>query len=489
MTRFAPPLALLLLSTLVIAAVPSIPPSPAEFAVSDTSGIRSHPRVVADGQGGAFVAWTQAVGGLDVYAQHVLSGGGVDPTWPRAGSVVCDASNDQSVESLIGDGQGGAIVAWLDGRGGKDNDAYVQRLGAKGRPSPGWLAQGVPLCTATGHQNGIELVSDGKGGAIAAWFDYRAEDSHIYAHHVGAAGAVDAHWPADGLPVCTAPGTQYFPKLVEDGSRGAIVTWYDRRNGSDYDIYAQHVLASGSVDSRWPAQGRALCTVSGDQRNPVIVTDGHGGALVAWLDRRREQDSDIYVQHVLASGAVDAKWPEEGLGLCTVAGAQDPPALVADGAGGAIAVWIDERSSAYDVYAQHALATGSLDPAWPPDALPVCTANQDKASPVIAADGSGGAFIAWQDHRSGADYDVYVQHVLARGVPDSAWPADGRLVASGPGDQAAPSIARLGANGFALTWEDARRAPNVEVRAVLAPGQAPAATSGKPRTGSSKSAH
>jgi hypothetical protein len=45
-------------------------------------------------------------------------------------------------------------------------------------------------------------------------------------------------------------------------------------------------------------------------------------------------------------------------------------------------------------------------------------------NPVIVADGSGGAILAWEDNRSG-NYDIYAQHVLASGEPDAAWPVDG----------------------------------------------------------------
>ena len=69
-----------------------------------------------------------------------------------------------------------------------------------------------------------------------------------------------ASWPGDpnvNLAVCVAPGSQYAPKMVSDGSGGAIVTWYDD------DIHAQHVLAGGIVDPAWPAGGVAVCTAIG----------------------------------------------------------------------------------------------------------------------------------------------------------------------------------------------------------------------------------
>jgi len=49
----------------------------------------------------------------------------------------------------------------------------------------------------------------------------------------------------------------------------------------------------------WPTFGRALCTAPGDQLGPVIASDGSGGAIVAWHDRR-SFPFNIDTEHVLA---------------------------------------------------------------------------------------------------------------------------------------------------------------------------------------------
>src|SRR5437867_3136373 len=169
--------------------------------------------------------------------------------------------------------------------------------------------------------------------------------------------------PVTNLPVCTAANEQSSPTIVVDGAGGAIVTWYDYRNGN-YDIYAQHVLASGAVDGAWPVDGRGLCTDASYQAAPSIVADGAGGAIVTWYDYRNG-NYDIYAQHVLASGAVDGAWPVDGRALCTAANTQSGPTIVADAAGTALVRWYDYRNGNYDIYAQHVLASGAVDGAWP----------------------------------------------------------------------------------------------------------------------------
>src|SRR5262245_1832628 len=91
----------------------------------------------------------------------------------------------------------------------------------------------------------------------------------------------------------------------------------------------------------WPPFGRALTTAPGDQLGPVIATDGAGGAIVAWQDRRLNFNIDA--EHVSATGIVDVAWPANGRALLSDALAQSAfaqgPAIASDGAGGAIVTW------------------------------------------------------------------------------------------------------------------------------------------------------
>ncbi len=415
---------------------------------------QTYPQITPDGAGGAIVTWQDARGASsDIYAQHVLAGGTVDPAWPAGGRALCAATGSQHTPQIAPDGAGGAIVTWEDTRSG-NTDIYAQHVLAGGTVDPAWPADGRALCTAANTQASPRIVSDGAGGAIVTWQDFRGSSYDVYAQRVLAGGTVDPAWPADGRALCTVAGDQLFPQPVADGAGGAIVTWQDFR-GASYDIYAHHVQAGGAVDPAWPAGGRALCTVTGNQYAPQIASDGAGGAIVAWYDPR-SGSYDIYAQHVLASGAVDFAWPTDGRALCTAANTQAYPQVVPDGTGGAIVTWQDLRGAGYDIYAQHVLAGGAVDPAWPADGRALCSAANDQMFPRLIADGAGGAIVTWQDERGGAYDDVYAQHVLAGGAVDPAWPADGRAVGTATGYQESPQFVADGSGGVLVTWQDSR---------------------------------
>ena len=452
---------LLVLLTAVLPAYAAWPnQSAVNLPVCKAANDQTIPAMVADGAGGVIIAWGDYRSGTysDIYAQHVLASGVVDPAWPANGLALCTATNDQLVPAIVGDGAGGAIVTWQDKRGGAF-DIYAQHVLASGAVDPAWPADGRAVGAAPFSQIAPTIASDGAGGAIVAFQDNRlGADYNIYAQHVLASGAVDPAWPASGLSLCAAANDQLPPMIASDGAGGAIVAWQDNRTGNS-DIYAQHALAGGAVDPAWPADGRALCSATNTQTYAAIVADGSGGAIVTWADLRSGTFYDIYAQHVLTSGAVDPIWPANGRAVCIAMNTQLYPTIIADGAGGAIVTWQDNRpATTPDIYAQHVLAGGTVDPAWPDSGRALCTNASIQQFPTIVTDGAGGAIVTWQDYRNNSYLDVYAQHVLAGGVVDPGWPADGRALSTAANDQQTPVIATDGAGGAIVAWQDKRSA-------------------------------
>ena len=68
-----------------------------------------------------------------------------------------------------------------------------------------WNTNGVGIRT-TSANNAIspQITSDGSGGAIVAWQDYRDGHYDIYSQRIDAVG--NPYWPADGTGVRIAPG-------------------------------------------------------------------------------------------------------------------------------------------------------------------------------------------------------------------------------------------------------------------------------------------
>ncbi len=407
------------------------------------------PRLISDGVGGVFIVWKDdrddsVSYDYDIYARRVDASGAAQ--WPADGVAICAEISSQSSPEPVSDGAGGAIITWQDERSG-DCNVYAQRVDEEG--SAQWTADGVAICTAAAHQLTPQVISDGAGGVIIAWYDGRGDSYDIYAQRADAEGS--AQWTADGVAICTAAANQSTPHVVSDGSGGAIIAWYDRRSDSR-DVYAQRVDASGAV--QWAVDGVIVATATDDQARVRLVSDGSGGAIITWQDERGGTDADdIYAQRVNASGS--EQWTSGGVAICTAASVQDSPELASDGAGGAIITWHDERSEWLgDIYAQHVNHWGAVQ--WAADGVAVCTAAHSQGAPDLVSDGAGGAVIAWVDDRNGAagNKDLYAQRVDASGAVQ--WIADGVAFCTADRDQRYPQLVTDGAGGAIVAWEDRR---------------------------------
>ncbi|GAG77809.1 unnamed protein product, partial [marine sediment metagenome] len=228
-------------------------------------------------------------------------------------------------------------------------------------------------------------------------------NNDIYAQLVNSTG--DVKWISKGVAICTEDYTQGAPQICSDGAGGAVITWNDKRNGSTYDIYAQKIDTSG--DLKWTANGTAISMATGDQVVPQICSDGAGGAIITWTDYRNAKNYDIYTQKINSSGYV--KWNANGTAICTESGDQYFPQICSDGAGGAIIVWEDLRGSDSDIYVQYINSTGHAK--WTTNGTTISTANNTQWYPKICSDGAGGAIITWADYRSGTNYDIYAQWI------------------------------------------------------------------------------
>jgi len=423
-------------------------------AISAATSDQDSPTIVNDGSGGEIISWRDDRSGInsDIYAQRINASGAVQ--WTTNGVAICTATGDQAYPSILSDGTGGAIITWQDSRTGT-SDIYAQCINASGTVQ--WTANGVAICTATGNQFYYpRIVSDGTGGAIISWRDDRSgTNPNIYAQRINASGTVQ--WTANGVAICTATDAQYDPKIVSDGTGGAIITWDDHRSGTNYDIYAQLINASGAV--QWTANGVAISTGTGDQYSPTIVSDGAGGEIIAFQDDR-SGTSDMYAQCINASGTV--QWTANGVAICTATGLQSSPRIVSDGLSGAIITWYDDRSgtSNYDIYAQRINASGTVQ--WTGNGVAICSATSVQSSPTIVINGTGGAIITWQDSRNG-NGDIYAQCINASGTVQ--WTADGVAICTATDAQESPTIVGDGTGGAIITWQDYRSGTNYDIYA------------------------
>ena len=361
---------------------------------------------------------------------------------PQAGNEITAVPYGVLLPVIISDGAGGAIIAWNDYRD-TISHIYVQRIDAQGIVR--WAENGVRICTSDSEQTLPALASDGQGGAIVAWTDYRSDTADVYAQRISSAGTV--MWASAGVPISTASANQTSPSVVSDNSGGAIIAWDDNRSGPYRNMYVQRVSAVGAT--LWTANGVQLCATSNDQVNHAMVSDDSGGAFMSWQDFRSGTEWDLYARRINSAGIPQG--PSGGLAICTATGNQQTPAMTRDGLGGTVITWIDGRSGNNDIYAQRVSGTSQM--LWSSDGVAVSTASGNQAYPDITSDGAGNTIVAWIDF-SGTYSQVFAQRLSAQGAP--TWLDNGVPVCTTSSNQSTVKIVEDGSAGAVLIWVDTR---------------------------------
>jgi hypothetical protein len=264
---------------------------------------QENPTIASDGLGGVIIIWadnrngTFSTNDYDIYAQRINADGNIQ--WASNGLSVCSLTGNQVYPNIINSNIDDVIISWSDTRNGIDPDIYAQKINVAG--STLWANNGTGVCNAAGLQQSPVLVDDNAGGAIITWQDYRSGAYDVYSQRINANG--DIVWTSDGVPISALQNAQMEPSIISDGVGGAIITWRDFRDNGNQDVYAQRIDNNGTV--QWTENGIAVCIATNDQYTPFLTSDGNGGAIIAWWDFRAgpySVDADIYAQQVSSNG-------------------------------------------------------------------------------------------------------------------------------------------------------------------------------------------
>ncbi len=432
---------------------------------------QSAPAATGDGMGGAIIVWVDDRNhwstGYDIYAQHMDSTGRA--LWAANGIPVCTAAGIQSSISIISDGNGGAIAAWRDRRSGS-NQIYAQRLSADGTMQ--WAENGVAVTDTPDGSPELGLVSDGTGGAIFVWEDLRSNDVaniDIYAQRINKYGVIQ--WYTNELPVASTSFTETHPAIAADGAGGALIIWSDHSDGSD-DVYGQRYNSAGAA--LWTAGGIKIA----DDANLLeisraMVSDGGGGALVLYSRyNNASQEYYFYMQRIDASGST--QWTEP----TAVTPLSFRYRLLADGMGGAILVWdqydSDGQGNDMSIMAQAVSTYGNLR--WPNDGLLIGHKMESPVPNTLLTDNAGGLVTAWRNSYeiSGTGYErIQAQYYDHNGQPQ--WGADPVAVGTSTSYKFEPVTAAFTDQGAVFTWPEWRNGEQKDLFAqyVLASGDLP----------------
>lgn len=328
----------------------------------------------------------------------------------------------------------------------------------------------------------LTLAASGAWAASKMFVFYEVQevgkpDVDIYLRQVDSTGKLGWGNQENALPFATADDTETSPVACADGQGGGIVVYCYKfnsgKNKGDMDVVAQRVNAAGKT--MWNEGKGPVAVGSSDsaESNPVIISDGQGGAFVAWEWTSAKKDTDLLVQHIGADGKL--LWNN---GDPVAVGASDSPehgpVIVPDGAGGIIVLfdWTGENDDT-DVMAQRVGADGKVLWNEGKQATDVCATDHSERHIAACPDGNGGAIAVFEveyltgDHKG--DIDLVAQRIGGDGVLTWGKPDEPADVATSDGLDCNPYVLADGKGGAWVAFEyEPRKGDNAGDRDIAA---------------------
>jgi len=309
------------------------------------AGLQRAPRAIVDGVGGAIVVWEDHRAGAanaDIYGQRINGASILQPGWGGLSAVgLVTVAGAQIDPRLIPDETGGLLVAFTDIPNG--TVGYAKRFTSTGTTVAGWPAGGVNIA---GFSWGF--VADDLGGLIAA----SGNGDYVGFLRITPSGALD--WSYSQLSSFGAGAG--IAGAIRDGSGGMCVVWNDGNSG----MRSARLGRGGAMVPGWPFSPLGTQIMQLAQNEHALVSDGSRGMIYVGSAMMTAPNTEIWAQHVRNDAQIVVEWPVPATGqyggtpISLAPQDQTRPQAVSDGGGGAIVAWTDQRAGVgiYDIYAQ-----------------------------------------------------------------------------------------------------------------------------------------
>lgn len=377
--------------------------------------------LVADGSGGAYLLWLE----YDIWTaralklQRIGSDGSLLYGNEARTLSLTGPSLEISDYHMIADGQGGVYVAWTE----YDSDSEETQVKLKRVTSSGTEISADSSAFPVNSSN-PRLGLDSENYVYVAYMVEEGFGVNYYFRRIAPDGSI----PALGqdwfnpflLPTVTDEEIIEYV-LAVDSSDNIIVVYSSGTGRGAINISTQKIDAEG-IDSSWftPGVGGLRLSALLEGEYPLFLQaliDEDDNVLASW---HQEESYLVYLQKVDSDG--NLPWGISPLQVSEESSSfENSASLVSDGFGGAIVVFRNYDSNG--IHLQKISGAGNL--LWPngsPDLngfseFSDYTSGEDR-SPVLAGDGQGGAAVFWigEDDTSGY-YDVYGQYYRETTIP------------------------------------------------------------------------
>ncbi len=324
------------------------------LAVTTNANDQTSPVACTDGAGGLYLAWVytyDSTPDYDIYATRVLPAGAFAPGSQANGIVINAQGLIQNQPDIAADGAGNAVIVFRNVDGLNSGTIWAQLLGPTGARSWGDPLKGEQIPDFSNDHFNPHVIADGSGGAIVA-SAMTAGQTLVETMYLTSSGAFRGY--------ISSPNGFNPKAMVTDNQGGAWVS--SQISGGGFPYYLHHFDSSGLIH---PNANGTTITSSAQIPGylPLMAPEPDGSVVVVTTPSLL--NGNPFTQAYDGNG--NALWNSGNAVLTASAftGSKNAPVPVSDGAGGAVLAWSDARSGTFHIYATHVDRFGALGDASP----------------------------------------------------------------------------------------------------------------------------
>jgi len=240
----------------------------------------------------------------------------------------------------------------------------------------------------------------------------------------------DGDWGAAELIETDNAGGTYLPQIAFDSSGNAIAVWY-QSDGTVYNIWANRFNGTS-----WGTAELIEADNAGNALMPQIAIDSSGNAIAVW----HQNDSTRY--NIYANRFNGTSWGTAELLETDNADGAFSPQIAFDSSGNAIAVWQQSDGTRENLYANRFNGTS-----WGTAELIEADNAGNAQYPQIAFDSSDNAIAVWQQSDGTRRYSIY-----ANRFNGTSWGTAELLETDNAGNVQYPQIAFDSSGNAIAVW-------------------------------------
>jgi hypothetical protein len=346
------------------------------------------------------------------------------PAWGTAaliqpsGGIVLGSRNPQVTINA----NGKAVAVWQQWDGTRDNiraNYYV--------PGSGW-AGGTPalLESSNNTAESPQIAMDDNGNAIAVWSQSDGAHYNIYANKF----ASGSWGSATTLSDTSGDATQ--ARIVMNAMGNAFVVW-QQDDGLRDNIWA---IRSTTAGTSW-GSATTIESTANTCGNPQIALDASGNAIAVW--DQDEGTINIYANRYVSGTG----WGNPTILISSGAGNTRESQITVTPNGDAIAIWTQNNSTTYCIWANSYISGTGWDTPAP---LEAGMMGGDSSYPEVGLDNQGNALAVWYQQNNGLN-NIWT----SRYISGTGWDA-AELLETGAGDAIFPHIAMAPDGTATVIW-------------------------------------